>query len=77
MSKRRRRNQQADQPVDAGRPLARRRTGRSWRAASVRYKTQASTRRIGYADHADRTGSYLRLERLEGCLDSYPSHQRF
>jgi hypothetical protein len=46
-------------------------------AAPLRRKTHVSTRRIGYADDADFTGSYLRLDRLTGYLDSYPSHQRF
>jgi hypothetical protein len=69
---------QVDQLVDAGRPTALRlrRTSRSWRGVSLQPKTQVSTRCIGYAD-ADCTGSYLRLDCLAGCLDSYPSHQRF
>jgi hypothetical protein len=78
-SRRHRRNQQIDQPVDAGRlgPLALRRTSRSWRRASLQRKTQVSTRRIGCADDTDCTRSYLRLDRLAGCLDSYTIHQRF
>jgi hypothetical protein len=55
IAKRRRRNHKVDQPMDAGRPLARRRTSRSWRGASVRRKTHVSTRRTGYADEADCT----------------------
>jgi hypothetical protein len=55
IAKRRRRNHKVDQPMDAGGPLARRRTSRSWRGASVRRKTHVSTRRTGYADEADCT----------------------
>jgi hypothetical protein len=40
-------------------------------------KTQVSTHRTGYANDADVTGSYLRLDRLAACLNSESIHQRF
>jgi hypothetical protein len=36
--------------------------------ASLRRKTHVSTRRIGYADDADFTGSYLRLDHSDGVF---------
>ncbi len=67
-----------DLPADASRPLAPRRSSRSWRGmCDVRGPCYTvSTRRTGYAGDADCTGRYLRLERLAG-LDSDPAHQQY